>query len=287
MAENAPITQYRDELVAEFEEKKSWLASCTVGEAVIKGNQAVFLVAGSGGATAVSRGLNGLIPARADSNTQNTISLTEFHDLVRKTSFNVFESQSDQRRLMQETTRMVLNRRIDQTIVDALDTATNTLGAAATISLAKIAQAKVTLGENEVPTEEEDNMFAVCTPAVEGYLMQTTEFTNADYVEMKYLDGPTRRMRRWAGFNWIFHPNLTGVGTASEKCYFFHRNAIGSIYDSRPSVKKGGMNMEGLDVQIGYEGEQDYSWARASTFIGAGLLQQSGIVQFLHNASNI
>lgn len=287
MAENAPIIQYRKELVAEFEENRSWLSMCAVGEAAIKGNQATFLVAGSGGASAVTRGLNGLIPARADSNTQNTITLTEFHDLVRKTSFNIFESQGDQRGLMQATTRYVLNRRIDQTIVDALDTATATLGAASTISLAKIAQVKVTLGENEVPTDEEDNMFAVATPAVEGYLMQMTEFTSADYVDMKYLDGPTKRMRRWAGFNWIFHPNLTGVGTASEKCYFFHRNALGSVYDSRPSVKKGGMNMEGLDVQIGYDGEQDYSWARASTFIGSGLLQQSGIVQFLHDASGI
>ena len=45
--------------------------------------------------------------------TQNTATLTEWHDLVRKTRFNIFQSQGDQRRLMQETTRKVLNRRID------------------------------------------------------------------------------------------------------------------------------------------------------------------------------
>jgi hypothetical protein len=128
-----------------------------------------------------------------------------------------------------------------------------------------------------VPVEEEDKMWAVATPAVRGYLMQIPEFNSADYVEMKFLNGPAKRVLRWAGFNWIFHPNLTGVGTASEKCYFFHRNAIGSAFDSG----------EGLNVAIGYDDEQDYSYARASSFTGAKLLQQGGIVQFLHDASAI
>ena len=79
MAESAPQIQYRQQLVAEFEEKMSWLRNTTVTEAVIKGNQATFLVAGSGGATAVTRGINGKIPARADSMTQPTVTLVEWH----------------------------------------------------------------------------------------------------------------------------------------------------------------------------------------------------------------
>ncbi len=276
MAESAAQTQYRQELVATFEEGMSWLRQTTVTEAVIKGNSAVFLVAGSGGAAAVTRGINGMIPARADDMTQNTCTLVEWHDLVRKTRFNIFQSQGDQRSLMQSTTRKVLNRRLDADIIAQLDTATNNLGAAATVSLAAVGKAITTLGENEVPVEEEDKMWAVATPAVRGYLMQTTEFNSADYVEMKYLNGPARRVIRWAGFNWIFHPNLTGVGTASEKCYFFHRDSIGSAFDT-----------EGLNTAIGYDDEQDYSYARASSFTGAKLLQQSGIVQFLHDASAI
>lgn len=267
----------RQELIAEFEEGMSWLRRTTVTEAIIKGDRATFLVAGSGGAAAVTRGLNGLIPARADNNVQTECTLTEWHDLVRKTRWNIFESQGDQRALMQSTTRMVLNRRIDADIISALDGATTNLGAATTMSLAAVAKATVTLGENEVPVEEEDKMWAVATPAVRGYLMQLNEFNSADYVEMKFLTGPAKRVLRWAGYNWIFHPLLTGVGTASEKCYFFHQNAIGSAFDSG----------EGLNTAVGYNDEQDYSYARASSFTGAQLLQQSGIVQFLHDASAI
>ena len=73
------VTQYREELVAEFEEGASWLRNTTVQEAVIKGNTATFLVAGSGGASAQTRGVNGLIPARDDSNTQYSATLVEWH----------------------------------------------------------------------------------------------------------------------------------------------------------------------------------------------------------------
>lgn len=277
MADTAYQTQYRQELVAAFEEGMSWLRQTTVTEAVIKGNQAVFLVGGSGGASAVTRGVNGLIPARADDLTQNTCSLTEWHDLVRKTRWNIFASQGDQRRLMQETCRKVLNRRIDADIVAQLDTASSNLGAAATFSLSVAAKAITTLGENEVPVEEVDNMWAVATPAVRGYIMQLPEATKIDYVEMKMLAGPARRVMRWAGFNWIFHPNLTGVGTSSEKCYFYHRDSVGSAFDSG----------EGMSTTVGYDDEQDYSYARCSSFTGAKLLQQTGIVQFLHDASAI
>jgi hypothetical protein len=279
MAESAPQIQYRQELVAEFEEGMSWLRRTTVTEAVIKGNQATFLVGGSGGATAVTRGINGMIPARADSLTQSTATLTEWHDLVRKTRFNIFQSQGDQRRLMQETCRKVLNRRIDADIVAQLDTATNQVngGTATTMSLGIVAEALTTLGENEVATEDEDKMWFVGTPGVRGYLMQIPEFNSADYVEMKYLNGPAKRVKRWAGFNWIFHPNLTGVGTAAEKCYAYHCDAIGSAFD----------NGEGMNTAIGYDDEQDYSYARCSSFTGAKLLQQSGIVQFVHDASSI
>ena len=276
MAETAFQTQYRQEIIATFEEGMSWLRQTTVTEAIIKGNSAVFLVAGSGGASAVTRGVNGLIPARADDMTQNTCTLTEWHDLVRKTRFNIFASQGDQRRLMQETTRKVLNRRLDADIVAQLDTATTNLGAATTFGLAIPQRALTKLGNNEVPVEEEDKMWAVATPAVRGYIMQLTEGVSIDYVDMKPLAGPARRVMRWSGFNWIFHSNLTGVGTASEKCYFYHQDAIGSAFDT-----------EGLNTAVGYDEEQDYSYARASSFTGAKLLQQPGIVQFLHDATTI
>src|SRR6185437_11478669 len=153
VADTAFQIQYRQEFIAGFEQHKSLLSQTVTNEAVIKGNQAVFLVADSGGATAVTRGVNGLIPARADNLTQDTATLTEWHDLVRKTRFNIFASQGDQRRVMQMTSMGVVNRKIDTDIIAMLDSGvTNQAGAtAATGSLAMVMRAKTILGNNQVP----------------------------------------------------------------------------------------------------------------------------------------
>lgn len=274
MATTAFQTIYRQEYIAGFEQSASLLRSTTTTEANVKGNTAVFLVADSGGATAVTRGVNGLIPARSDNNNQNSCTLAEWHDLVQKTNFNVESSQGDQRRLMRETSMKVMNRKIDQDIIAQLDTATNDTGSAATASLALVAKAYAILGNLEVPMEEEDNLFAVITPAFHAYLMQIPAFTSADYVEVKPFSGPARRMRRWYGMNWIVHPKLTGVGTASEKCHFYHRSAIGHA-----------TNLAEIQAEAGYNNEQDYSWARTTAFMGSKKLQNNGIVQVVHDGS--
>ena len=117
MTATAAQTQYRKEFVSGFEQRMSLLRQSVTKEAVIKGNQATFLVADSGSATAQTRGNNGKIPARSDTLTQPTATLVEKHDLVQRTGFDVFASQGDGRRIMQETSMGVINRDIDQTVV--------------------------------------------------------------------------------------------------------------------------------------------------------------------------
>ena len=279
MADTAYQRQYRQEYIHGFEDRQSILRATCVQESVIKGNEALFLVADSGSAIAVTRGANGLIPARADNNNQYTATLQEWHDLVRKTNFNVFASQGDQRRIMQETTMAVVNRKMDDIIITELDKATNDTGAAAQASLDMVVYAQTILGNNFVPIEDIENMFGVISPAFNGYLLQIPEYASADYVDVKPLTGPARRFRRWAGVNWMVHPRLTGsVGAggsgASEQCFMYHRNSIGCAVDK-----------DGIDTPVGYDEEQAYSYARVSIHMGAIQLQNSGMVMMVHDAS--
>lgn len=274
MVDSAFQTHYRNEHIAAFEQNYSLLRVCCVQEAVIKGNQAIFLVSGSGGAVAVERGVNGYIPYSTVENVQNTCTLVESHAPFERTGFNIFASQGDQRRIMQMSSVATLNRKIDQVIIDQLDTATLNTGSTAKASLDMVIKSFTILGNNEVPVQEEDNMFAVITPAFQGYMMQFTEFSSADYVEVKPFVGPARRMRRWMGINWYVHPNLTGVGTAAEYCYMFHKNSIGHAANSKE-----------MAVRVGYDDKQDLSWSRATLFHGAKLLQTSGVIQMIHDGS--
>lgn len=271
MADTAYQTQYRDEFIAGFEQRQSLVRQTVTTEAEVKGNTAVFLVADSGSASAVTRGVNGLIPARADNLTQNSCTLAEWHDLVRRTSFNLYASQGDGRRIMQETTMGVLNRKVDTDIITALETGTQDTGTAATMSLSLAMYGLAILGNNSVPMD--GNISCLITPGAYAYLMQTKEFASVDYVNNKpFESGMT--MFRWAGVNWVVHPNLTGKGTSAEKCIMYHKSAIGHACD-----------MTSIQTAVGYDEEQDYSFARATAFMGSKLLQNSGVVIINHDGS--
>lgn len=267
-------TQYRDEFISAFEARQTLLRETCTTEAVIKGNQAVFLVAGSGGASAVTRGVNGLIPARADDNTQNTVTLGEWHDLVRKTGFNIFASQGNQRQIMQMTSMAVMNRKIDDQVITKLNTGTVTVGAAsATPTVSLFQNARVKLSNASVPWDS--NITFLCQPSVLAFLEQAPEFSNAEYVEVRPYAGseqnPSWRDKpmayRWRNTLVIEHPNLPGKATTSEKSFLYHKTAIGHA-----------ANSGGLSTAVGYNDEQDYSYARTTCFMEALVLQNAGIV---------
>lgn len=276
MAESAFQIQFRQELIAGFEVNQSLLRNTVTTEAQIKGNQATFDVIDSGSATAVTRGLNGLIPGRADNNTQNTATLKEWHDKAIKTRFNIFASQGDQRRAMQDTTMAVINRQIDTDILTALAGASQDTGPAQKSSFRLIMWAQTILGNNAVPLGA--NVTWVITPAFYAYLLEMKQFTNVEYVNKKPLeqamviDQPISFY--WLGMNWIVHPNLTGKGTAAEKCYVFHKSAVGHAIDTA-----------GIQSVVDYNGEHDYSFARCTAYMGSVLMQNSGVVVINHDGS--
>jgi hypothetical protein len=279
MAETAFKTMYREEFIAGFEQRQSLLRETVTTEAMISGNVATFLVADSGGATAVTRGTNGLIPARGDSLSQPAATLVEWHDLVRKTSFNIFSSQGNQRAIMQQTSMSVVNRKIDDDIITELNTGTQTAGATAVkADFGLVLRAKTILGNAEVPWDQ--NICALITPAFEAYMLQVSEFSDRDYVngppgekaDLAWKDRP--RAYYWMDMMWIVHPNLPGKGTAAEKCFIYHKSAIGHAY-----------NASNLQALAGYDEEQDYSWARCSIYMGSQLLQNTGIVVVNHDGS--
>lgn len=272
MADTAFQTAYRQEFIFGFEQKQSLLRDTVTTEAVIKGNSAVFLVADSGGAEATSRGTNGLISARPDDLTQNTCTLQEWHDKVHKTGFNIFASQGNQRQIMQETTMGVINRKIDNQIITELNTGTISIGSSTTVPSTLLFQnAIVKLGNASVPWD--GNITLVCGPGFLAYLEMATEFASADYIEARPYAGTDASWRdkqmayRWRNCTIITHPAVPSIGTAGEKAFMYHKSAIGHAADTA-----------GMTSAVGYDDQDDYSYARASIFMGSKLLQNSGIV---------
>lgn len=272
MADQAFQTQFRQEFVAAFEAKQSLLREVVTNEADVHGNVAVFLVIGSGGAIAQTRGINGLIPSRSDVNTQNSATLSEWHDLVRKTNFNIEASQGNQRAAMQMTTMAVINRKIDDQIITELNAGTVTIGGTGVVPDVSLFQnGRVKISNASVPWDS--NITFLCQPSFLAFLEQAPEFNSADYVDIKVYSGgdnnPSWRdsplAYRWRNALIIEHPNLPGKGTTSEKSFLFHRSAIGHAVETN-----------GLETAVGYNQEQAYSYARTSLMMGAKLMQTAG-----------
>ena len=278
MTVQAAETLYRQEMIATFEARKSLLLDTVTTEAMIKGLTATFLVSGSGNATAVTRGQNGRIPSRTNSNTQVPITLSEWHDKVELTSFDIFASQGDQRAAMQRESVGTINRKIDNQIITELATGTVNTGTATTASMALVTRALTILQVNKV--QWDNSVFGLISPAFLGYLQNIPAFASADYVETRTLpknDGAWAdmpRVKHWMGVNWIMSPDVPGVATNAEKCFMYHKSAIGYA-----------MQSGGMKTAIGYDSADDFSWARATIFSGCDLLQNSGVVVMNHDGS--
>lgn len=274
MVDTAFQTKYRAEYIAAFERSTSLLRPFVTTEANVNGEKAVFLVTETN-REAVTRGSNGLIPASSGNQTQYEAILEEWHDLQQKTDFDVTRAQSDQRQIMQEQGVAVINRKVDDQILDQLVTGTIDTGATPTIMTKRLAtKMLVTLWSQNVSWND-GRIAVLITPAAWGYMSEIPEFASADYVSGKpNEEGPA--MKRWMGATWMLHTGLPGVGTADATMIAFHRNAIG--HASAP---------KSMDVMVGYDGEQAYSWNRVSIYMGAKLLQNNGVVLAHHDDSGL
>lgn len=274
MASSAAMTTYRDETIMAFEQRMSLFRATVTTEHMQEGNVATFLVAGSGDATPVTRGLDGRIPGRNNDLTQNSCTLVEWHDKPTYTGFNAFESQGDARRISQDGCVAVMNRKIDSDILgsNGLGAATGGDSSAQTASLDWIMGHFATLGENDVELEEMDKIFCAITPRAWSLLYQVKEFASGDYVEIKPFAGPARKFWNVAGINFIRSTRLSGMGTASATCFMWHRDAIGhAIANGHPSVVPG------------YNQEDEYEYVRCTGYFGSKLLQDGGVRKLLHN----
>lgn len=275
MSDSAFQAVYQRETIMGFEKRQSLARRTVTTKTQIEGNQAIFLVADSGGASAVTRGNNGNIPTRPDNLNQFTCTLQEWHDVPERTNFNIFASQGEGRRIMQETSMAVINRKIDSDIHAALATGTLNWGAAAVATLTLISKAKTKLG-NAFATGDAP-VFALITPAFYGYMMGMTQFSSRDFISEgdKPFTGVNKdKAFSWYGVNWIVDAGLPGAGTASASCFMYSQAAVGHA-----------ANIDTMTTAVGYDDKNDKSWARCTIYMGTKLLQNSGVIKMLHDDS--
>lgn len=268
---HAAMTQYSQEFIKGYERGDSMLRKTVTTKTQKQGNSFVFLVTDSGSATAQTRGLDGNLIGRSMNQNQITLTLSEWHDLPRKTGFNIFESQYQGREDMYKTSYEVINRKVEDQIITALNTATTGPTATATNdAIGLLNDGLVIMSQNNVPVDDGE-VFACVSHAFISKCQESDVFSSADYVPMMtYADGvhSMKMMYRWNGINIFTNTGIPNHATNNETCFLYHRSAIGHAIDN-----------ENFSTKMGYDDENDYSWIRCSAFSGAKLLQNGGVMK--------
>jgi Phage capsid protein len=272
---------YRDRAVAAFERRTSFLEQAVSHETITQGGTVYFLVHGSGGRSAVTRGADGLIPAADDLQIQVPVIFREDHDLIRRNNFNIFTAQSNQRDIMAQDSNGVVRRKMDDIIIAAIATGTVTLGAVGTMTKDVANKILARFGNADVMDADGNSMlYSLLSPSAWALMTDITSFGNANYSmtggHMERGMGGPNRWTTWVGINWAMHTGLSGKGTAACTCLAWHKNAV--AHATSPA---------GLQAMIDRNDEQDYSYVRHSIYHAAALLQNSGVVKFVHDDSTL
>lgn len=271
MAYMITAAQYKDEWIHEFQRGETYLKDTVTKETITSGfSSATWAIAGqSSGMT--ERGVNGLIPTRNANDRQVTAELREMHSLENQTKFNVFTSQSGKlREAMQKRSRMDAVREIDDEIIRALLTATNVYngGTAVTMNLDRILDVTSTLWAGNV----DERVTFLHTPKSWARLLKSQQFTSSDYVDRKPLMQDAPRPVVFGNAWHMLHNGLPGRGTATASMFVYAKSAVGHALANGET-----------EVAAGFNEEQAYSWDRATIYHRGVILQQAGVIRFVHD----
>lgn len=274
---NPEAIVYRREFVESFNVGATLLMDRFTEESMTMGRSAVFDVATLGGRMSV-RSVDGRIPRRSRSDSQVTCTIDERVCKEEVTDFEKFTSQADERAKINRSIMISVNEEIDYHVLTELGNASTSYSAsAAPITLDTATKVIATLSQNKVPIGASDLTWII-SPMMEAKLQNIQGYTSADYVSTKPLESGgnqydgTRKIKSWLGAGWIVHPNLPNTGTSSCTTYLVHRRAFGLAV---PSQK--------IQYEFGRIPGELADCAVAGLMMGAKILQNTGILKFLHN----
>lgn len=269
--------KYRSQFVEDFQIGLPLLADRFTEETMVAGRSAVFDVHAITGRMS-RRSIDGRIPRRERSATQVTCTLEEYVDKEEVTNFEAFTSQSDERAKINRSLTTRAYDEMDLIIMAELQNAsTSYSGTAAPITHDLATKVVATMAKNKVPIGAHDLTWII-SPFMEARLQTMTGYTSSEYVTTKPLEtggnqfSKERKIKAWLGAGFIVHPNLPNVGTSSCTTYLVHRRALGLA-----------MPNQAMKYEAGPIPGELADYAVCAVVMGAKILQNTGIMKFLHN----
>ena len=278
--DTAFITSYGERVHHIFQRQGSMLLNSVFHIPNVVGSTQVFPKVGTGTATTKAR--HGTITPMNQAHTAPSATLADFYagDWVdkldeAKTNIAIKEAYA-------KGGAMALGRKIDDQITTILDTTTETV---ITITVTSKAAIHATLlqfveavFDNDVPNDGE--VYGALTPRAYSQAMLVEAFARAEFVGfdgLPYKQGfPVGRWREWMGVKWTMHTGLPGKGTATAKCFVWHKSAVG--YASARSAGNIAGNAS-VSADITWHGDRAAHFVNHMMSGGSALIDTTGVIE--------
>lgn len=230
--DQAFITSYEAKVHEVFQRKGSYLKEAVRDRSGVVGSTASFHKIGKGVATTKAR--HGTITPMNQDHTSPTCTIVDFYggDWVDK--LDESKTNMNERDAIAGGGAKALGRKVDDQITVILDSTSQTVVTLTVSTIAAIRATAVEFAEaawdNDVPNEGE--VYAVVTPRYWSQLMMVDQFMRAEYVRadgLAFVTGPAigaGKWKDWQGIKWKMQTGLPGAGTATAKCFIWHKEAV-------------------------------------------------------------
>jgi len=276
------INSYEAKVHEIFQRRGSCLKDAVTLKPGIVGSTANFHKVGTGTATTKAR--HGTITPMNQTHTAPSATLADFYAADWVDRLDEAKTNMDVRDTIASGGAMALGRKVDSQITTVLDTTTEATITLTVTSLVNIRATAVQFAEaawaNDVPND--GNVYAVVTPRYWSQLMLLDQFQNADFVGADgqvFRDGPDIGMgawKRWMGIKWKMQTGLPGAGTATAKCFIWHKTALGyAIADAARNVA--GANEVTASIQ--YHNDRDANFVSHAMSGQAVLIDTTGVIE--------
>ena len=265
---NSFVRQYERDVHDEFQRMGTLLLNGVRHQKNVVGKSTTFQKIGKGSASTKAR--HGVVSPMNQDHTAIECTIQDFYagDWVDK--MDLQKTEVEERNAVAVSGAYAIGRKIDELIIDQLDTTsqsavnwTVTSSAAVRNSMLAMVQA---LWANDVP--QDGQVWGALTPAAWALALTVEEFASGDFVGNQKLPfALPQETRAWLGVKWVMHTGLTGVGTSSAKVFVWHKNAVGF-----------GQNGQ-VDVDISWHGDRAAYFVNHMVGGGACLIDDQGVIE--------
>lgn len=278
---NAFVRQYESDVKNVFQREGGYLRGAVRFKTGVVGASTTFQKIGTGTATTKAR--HGVVTPMNQDHTPIQCPLSDFYAADYVDKLDEAKTNIDEREAIAKGGAWAIGRKVDDQIFAALDATTQ-----ATVSLVVTSKAAIrasfagfieALWTNDVPNDGQ--VFIALTPRAWSQIGLLDEFSSADWVgpdNLPYREGVSTRGRwkNWNGGMWTMHTGLPGKGTATAKCFAWHKMAVG--YASGAHADNNAEN-DAVRADIWWDGSRQ-SWLITHAMSGGPcLIDDSGVIE--------